>query len=96
MASQLSHELDLQSLPDLPPEPNQPSATFSFPKRSFGQKKPVQCSAHTQWFHKWKFLHYDEAQDIVFCHTCVRAFQLRRIKFSRNASTAFVSRDPDV
>ena len=36
-------------------------------------------------------LHYDEGQDVMFCHTCVTAFKLGRIKSSKNAATAFVS-----
>ena len=39
----------------------------------------------------WPFLHYDEGQDVMFCHTCVTAFKLGRIKSSKNATTAFVS-----
>eukprot|EP00731_Ephydatia_muelleri_P024881 Em0016g1152a len=34
-------------------------------------------------------LHYDEGQDVMFCHTCVTAFKLGRIKSSKNAATAF-------
>ncbi|KAL5474965.1 hypothetical protein EMCRGX_G027003 [Ephydatia muelleri] len=36
-------------------------------------------------------LHYDEGQDVMFCHTCVTAFKLGRIKSSKNAATAFVT-----
>ena len=49
------------------------------------------CSAKSQWFDTWPFLHYDEGQDVMFCHTCVTAFKLGRIKSSKNAATAFVS-----
>ena len=56
-------------LPSLPEKPHQPR-NFQFPKRSFGKAKPVKCSAQPQWFKSWPFLHYDECQDVVFCHTC--------------------------
>ena len=36
-------------LPKLPEEPHQP-VNFSFPERSFGQKKPVHCSLQGKWF----------------------------------------------
>eukprot|EP00731_Ephydatia_muelleri_P027422 Em0019g295a len=36
-------------------------------------------------------LHYNEGQDVMFCHTCVTAFKLGRIKTSKNAATAFVT-----
>ena len=52
------------------------SKDFAFPKRTFGKSKPVLCFAHSQWFGTWPFLHYDEGQDVVFCHTCVTAVKL--------------------
>ena len=78
------------SIPSLPDESHHPKS-FAFPKRSFGKTKPVFCSAESQWFDTWPFLHYDEGQDVMFCHTCVTAFKLGRIKSSKNAATAFVS-----
>ncbi|KAL5487102.1 hypothetical protein EMCRGX_G019661 [Ephydatia muelleri] len=78
------------SIPSLPDEPHHPKS-FAFPKRSFGKTKPVFCSAKSQWFDTWPFLHYDEGQDVMFCHTCVTAFKLGRIKSSKNAATAFVT-----
>ena len=80
-----------KSLPSLPNEPHHPTNRFVFPKRTFGLTKPVKCSAHYNWFQSWPFLHYDEGQDVVFCHTCVKAFELDRMKTSKNAADAFVS-----
>lgn len=57
------------SLPQLPDKPHHPK-DFDFPKRSFGKTKPVQCSAQSQWYNTWPFLHYDEGRDVVYCHTC--------------------------
>ncbi len=45
-------------------------ATFTFPKRSFGVKKPVLRSFQSEWFKQWSFLHYDEAKDVVYCLLC--------------------------
>ena len=61
------------NVPSLPEKPNHPQRGYNFPKRSFGKSKPVMCSAQAQWFTMWPFLNYDEAQDVVFCHTCVAA-----------------------
>lgn len=80
-----------QHPPSLPDKPYHPAATFSFPKRTFGVKKPVKCAARSQWFKTWSFLHYDEATDAVFCHICVAAVRQRKIKASHNVSNAFVS-----
>ncbi len=76
--------------PELPYQPNQPK-TIEFPKRAYGKKVIVKCSFQSRWFSLWPFLHYNEAEDVVYCHTCVKAFMLKRIKTSHNASSAFVS-----
>ena len=75
---------------DLPAKPHQP-LNFTFPKRSFGKKKVVQRSFQPSWFSQWPFLHYDESKDVVYCHTCVIGFKLRRMKTSTRADPAFVS-----
>ena len=42
------------------------------------------------WFKQWTFLHYDEAKDLVFCHTCLLCFKEKRLR-SVNDDPAFVS-----
>jgi len=79
------------SIPDLPEAPHHPSSEFLFPKRTFGKATPVKCAAQQQWFSSWPFLHYDQGQDVVFCHTCVTAVKLNKMKSSNNMSPAFVS-----
>ena len=50
------------------------------------------CSAQSRWFKTWPFLqHYDEAQDVVFCHTCAAAVREGKLKFSNNIASAFVT-----
>ena len=70
-------------------EPHQPLA-FKFPKRTFGKKSSVTRCFQPSWFKQWPFLHYDEALDVVFCHTCRVASQQKLI-MALNADTAFVS-----
>ena len=80
-----------KALPSLPDEPHHPKPNFlRSPKSTFGKSKHVLCSAQSQWFSSWPFLHYDEAQDVVLCHTCVTAFKLHRMKTSNNAANALV------
>ena len=76
-------------IPILPEKPHHPK-DYSFPKRSFGKLKPLLCSAQSQWFKTSAFLHYDEGQD-VFCHTCVTAVKLDKLKFSNNVANTFVN-----
>ena len=61
------------NVPDLPSSPHHPSETFSFPKRSFGKTKVVWRSFQPAWYRQWPFLHYDESNDLAYCHTCVQA-----------------------
>ena len=58
------------SIMDIPPVPNQPR-TFKFPQRSFGQKNPVKISFQSLWFANRTRLHYDEANDLAYCHVCM-------------------------
>ena len=78
--------------PILPNNPFHPPQQYSFPKRAFGKTKPVMCHTQHQWFKNWPFLHYDEAQDVVFCHTCVAALRERKLTFSKNVASAFVTK----
>ena len=80
-----------KSLPSLLDEPHHPTNRFVFLKQTFGYTKPVRCSAHYNWFQSWPFLHHDDGQDVVFCHTCVKTFELDRMKTSKNAADTFVS-----
>ena len=32
-------------------------------------------SFQSKWFKTWKWLHYIESEDVVFCHTCVKAIK---------------------
>jgi hypothetical protein len=31
----------------------------------------------SHWFSLWPFLHYNEAKDVVYCDTCIKAFTLK-------------------
>ena len=57
---------------DIPPVPNQPTI-FKFPQRSFGKTNPVKKSFQASWFTNRTWLHYDEANDLAFCHICMVA-----------------------
>ena len=76
--------------PSLPDEPNHPK-DFSFPKRPFGSRS-VMYSAHSGWFSTWPILHYDESKDVIYCHTCVTAIKLDRLRWSNNISETFVTK----
>jgi len=76
-------------IPDLPTSPHQP-LEFAFPKQPFGKAKVVYLSFQKLWFKEWPFLHYDEAKDVAFCHTCAIAVKEKKIRAS-TAEASFVS-----
>ena len=86
--SKLTPVLDLPALPD---KPYHPGSNFNFPKREFGKKQIVKRCCQLAWFGKWKWLHYSEQDDVVFCHVCVTALRSKRMKMNRG-DTAFVSK----
>ena len=59
---------------DIPPVPNQ-SNTFKWPQRCFGKTNPVKRSFQASWFSNRTWLHYDEANDLAFCHICSVAYK---------------------
>ena len=78
------------SPPEIPDTPHQPGQGFKFPKRSFGKKTVVKRSFQAAWFQQWPFLHYDQANDLVYCHVCVKSFKQKTMRTSK-ADPAFVS-----
>ena len=57
---------------NIPEHLNQPMH-FKFPQWQFEKKKIVKRSFQSQCFNKWQWLHYDETQDLAFCHVCATA-----------------------
>ena len=76
--------------PCVPLTPHQPS-THKFLKRSFGKNRVVEQSFQASWFLKWKWLHYNESDDLVFCHTCMKANAEGKLK-CRALEPSFVTR----
>ena len=59
----------INTVPDLPTS-HQP-LEFMFPNQwPFGKVKVVHWSFQKSCLKEWPFLHYDEAKDVAFCHTC--------------------------
>ena len=81
---------DSQNLPDIADSPHQPGLGYKFPKRSFGKKTVVARCFQPTWFQQWPFLHYDETNDLVYCHTCVTSYKQKKMRTSK-ADPAFVS-----
>lgn len=62
--------------------PHQPRS-LNFPSRQFGKTKVVSRSFQSKWFDKYKWLHYDEAQDAAYCYTCRTAEEQGKLKNTR-------------
>ena len=76
---------------DLRERSHQPGPDFIFPKRSFGKKSVIPGSYQHSWFSKLPFLHYNEAEDTVVCHSCMKVFKEKKNKTFTYADLAFVS-----
>ena len=72
-------------------EAHQPKK-FNFPKREFGKTKVIMRSFQPSWFEKWHWLHYNESEDSVLCHTCAKASLQKKIQWSLSADMAFIAR----
>ena len=77
-------------LPDLGEKPNQP-LSFKFPKRTFGQAKPVFRCVNPAWFQKWPWSYYDQANDKMFCYPCVQAVRRGSVKLVGKKKDAFLT-----
>ena len=62
------------SIMDIAPVPNQ-RKTFKFPQHLFGQQNPAKRSFLSSWFANRTWLHYDEANDLTYCHVCKVAYR---------------------
>jgi len=65
-----------------------PPRSFVFPKRTIGSRSHY---CQRSWFDKYKFLHYGVEKDALFCHTCIRAVEQKKIRKAKRADASFVS-----
>ena len=48
------------------------------------QVQSCQLSFQGSWFSKWQWLHYESTTDLAFCHTCVTAIKMGKMKIAGN------------
>ena len=70
--------------------PHQPQS-FNFPSRAFGKAKVTHHSFQSKWFNKYKWLHYNEAQDAAYCYTYKTADEQKKLR-SNYKDSLFISR----
>ena len=49
------------------------------------KKNVIPGSYQHSWFSKWPFIHYNEAEDTVICHSCMNMFKEKKNKTSTKA-----------
>ena len=69
-----------------------PGLDFKFPKREFGSTRKFCRSCQAAWFKEFPFLHYNAAEDAVYCHVCLKAVQEKRIFASKKTEATFISK----
>ena len=47
-------------------------------------------SSQLSWFYKWKWLHYDGGDDVVYCHLRVTALIRKTVKWKRREAALVV------
>ena len=71
----------------VPVQPNQPT-TIKFPKLQFGK---FNRAFQGTWFNDFPWLHYDETNDKVLCHTCMMRAEFEgKLRTARNKDPVFV------
>ena len=69
-------------------EPFQP-ANFRFPKKLCGKQNRA---FQSKWFLEFRWLHYNEQNDSVFCIICVQQNAKLNLRAVRNKQLAFISK----
>ena len=64
---------------------------FNYPSRTFGKTKLVRRAFRNDWYTKWKWLHYDETLDAVFCFHCSKAEQEGKLR-TTTKDLSFISK----
>ena len=49
-----------------------------------GKSKVVSHAFQGSWFNKWQWLHYESTTDLAFCHTCMTAIKMGKMKIAGN------------
>ena len=92
MASSLPHPdapptaFSMTQFPDLSEEPYHPARSFLFLKKTFGKSTR---SCHGSYFEKWPWLTYVIAQDVVFCHLCVKTLKAKKMTCKQGNNSFF-------
>ena len=81
----------IASSQEVPDFLHQPDSAFRFPKRALDKTSVVHRAFQHSWFEKLPFLHYNEANDVAYCHTCLLMFKEKKAKTTTKADPAFVS-----
>ena len=74
-----------KSLPIIEDTPHQPKRSFQFPRRDFSGR--IRGFMH-EWFTKFSWLHYDEAEDRAYCFLCVKCLKENMFANKSSAKSA--------
>ena len=67
------------------PDNSDEAKNFNILKREFGKTEVITMSFHPSWYEKWPWLHYNESEDSVRCHSCAKASLQKKIQWSISA-----------
>ena len=79
---------EIKYLPDTPCHP----VGSNFPLHTFGSAKKVNRSFQSSWRHRFSWVHYDNAEDLVFCFSCCKAAKEGKVRLTGTEEKCFVVR----
>ena len=79
---------EIKDLPDTPCH----LVGSNFQSRTFGSAKKVNRSFQSSWCHRFSWVHYDNAQDLVFCFSCCKAAKEGKVRLTGAEEKCFVVR----
>ena len=77
---------------DLPDTPCHPVGRH-FPSRTFGSAKKVNKSFQSSWWHRFSWIHCDNAQDLVFCFSCCKAAKEGNMRLTHSEEESLLLED---
>ena len=80
--------VDIMAAPRVPLNPHQQTLTY---KQTFSTNRVTKHLFRMSWFQKWKWLRYDESNDLAFCHTCMTANSEAKLR-CQSLEPAFITR----
>ena len=83
-----SQQSTVKKLPILSFLPHQPD--INYPYTMFGKTPKDKRQFQFSWFKRWPWLNYNEDEDSVYCHTCIKAIETHSLSVGMKIEDSFI------